>query len=57
VFKIAEIHNQPEILILPKGVCGIPTILINNKCRTKEDCKYFEGCTNAKKGKKYVVTK
>jgi len=51
------VHSQQERLVLPEGVCGMPTVLINNKCRTKDDCKYFEGCTNKKKGKKYEVTK
>ena len=52
-----SVNDKQELLILPKGVCGIPTILINDKCRDKDSCKYFEGCTNAKKGKKYVTSK
>ena len=48
-----SVHNRPELLIPPKGVCLNPPRLHNLNC---EGCKYFEGCTNEKKGN-YKKTK
>ena len=44
---MSSIHDRPERLILPEGVCMNPPRLHNLNCK---DCKYFEGCTNKKKG-------
>lgn len=49
-----EIHNAPEVLSPPKGTCWIPTKLYDGRCG---ECKYFEGCTNEKKGQKTTETK
>jgi len=51
--KLMSIHNQSELLVPPKGVCLNPPRLFNLNCK---DCKYFEGCTNEKKGN-YKKTK
>ena len=45
---MSSIHDRPELLIPPKGVCLNPPRLHNKNC---EGCKYFDGCTNEKKGK------
>jgi len=42
-----SIHNQPERLIPPDGVCLNPPRLFNLNCK---DCKYFEGTLIRKKG-------
>jgi len=44
---MSSIHDRPELLIPPKGVCMNPPRLHNLNCK---DCKYLEGCTNKKKG-------
>jgi len=44
---MSSLHNRPEILIPPKGVCMNFPRLEKLNCK---DCIYFEGCTNKKKG-------
>jgi len=47
VNNLMSIHNQPERLIPPDGVCLNPPRLFNLNCK---DCKYFEGTLIRKKG-------
>ena len=44
---MSSVHDKPEMLVPPKGVYLNPPRLFNLNCK---DCKYFEGCTNIKKG-------
>jgi len=44
---MSSIHDRPELLIPPKGVCMNFPRLEKLNCK---DCIYFEGCTNKKKG-------
>ena len=44
---MSNLHNKPELLIPPYGVCLNPPRLFNLNYK---DCKYFDGCTNVKKG-------
>lgn len=49
-----DINKSQEVMIPPLGTCWIPTKLYDGKCG---ECKYFDGCTNKKKGQKVTVTK
>lgn len=47
--EIKENENKvEELMVPPPGVCWPVTRLIYKNC---EGCKYWNGCTNKKKGK------